>query len=46
MEAAGIDVFATVSKMDLPIDVIPCEDNIYGKIRHAKINSYGLLLLD
>jgi predicted metal-binding protein len=46
MEAAGIDVYATVSKVGLPIDVIPCEDNVYGKIQHAKINSYGLLLLD
>jgi hypothetical protein len=46
MEAAGIDVFATVSKIGLPINVIPCEDNVYGKIRHTRINSYGLLLLD
>ena len=46
MEAVGIDVFATVSKSNLPIDIIPCEDNIYGKIKHTKINSYGLLLLD
>ncbi|MEI7827163.1 MAG: DUF2284 domain-containing protein [Euryarchaeota archaeon] len=46
MEAVGIDVFATVSKSNLPIDVIPCEDDIYGKIQHTKINSYGLLLLD
>jgi predicted metal-binding protein len=46
MEAVGIDVFATVSKMRLPIDVIPCEGNVYGKIQHTDINSYGLLLLD
>jgi predicted metal-binding protein len=46
MEAAGIDVFATVSKIGLPINVIPCEDNVYGQIQHTRINSYGLLLLD
>lgn len=46
MEAVGIDVFATISKMRLPIDIIPCEGNVYGKIQHININSYGLLLLD
>lgn len=46
MEAVGIDVFATISKMHLPIDIIPCEGNVYGKIQHININSYGLLLLD
>jgi predicted metal-binding protein len=45
MEAVGVDVFATVRKINLPIDVIPCEENVYGRITHTNINSYGLLLL-
>ena len=45
MEAVGIDVFATVRKLNLPIDVIPCEDNVHGRITTSNINSYGLLLL-
>ncbi len=46
MEAVGIDVFATVSKLGLPIDVVPCENYEYGKIQHTHLNSYGLLLLE
>ena len=45
MEAVGIDVFATVRKLNLPIEVIPCENNAYGKITHTNLNSYGLLLV-
>ncbi len=35
MEAVGVDVFATVRKLNLPIEVIPCENNAYGKITHT-----------
>jgi predicted metal-binding protein len=45
MEAVGVDVFATVRKLNLPIEVIPCENNAYGKITHTDLNSYGLLLV-
>jgi predicted metal-binding protein len=45
MEAVGVDVFATVRKLNLPIEVIPCENNAYGKITHTDLNSYGLLLI-
>ncbi|MCD1295484.1 metal-binding protein [Methanocella sp. CWC-04] len=45
MEAVGIDVFATVHKMGLPLEVVPCKGNEYGKIMHPNINSYGLLLV-
>jgi predicted metal-binding protein len=45
MEAVGIDVFATARKPNLPIDVIPCEDNVHGRITTSNINSYGLLPL-
>jgi hypothetical protein len=45
MEAVGVDVFATVRKLDLPIKVIPCEGNVYGMITHTNLNSYGLLLV-
>ncbi|MDI6896126.1 DUF2284 domain-containing protein [Methanocella conradii] len=46
MEAVGIDVFATVRKLGLPIEVIPCKDNQYGKFMHPSFDSYGLLLID
>jgi len=45
MEAAGIDVFATVRKLNLPINVVPCKANEYGMITTTDINSYGLLLV-
>jgi hypothetical protein len=44
-EAVSIDVFATVREFNLPLDVIPCEDNIYGRITTSNIISYGLFLL-
>jgi predicted metal-binding protein len=46
MEAAGIDVFATVRKAGLPISVVPCKNNEYGMIVTTDINSYGLLLIE
>jgi predicted metal-binding protein len=46
MEAVGIDVFATVRKLSLPIEVIPCKDNQYGKFMHPNFDSYGLLLIE
>ncbi|WP_424356786.1 DUF2284 domain-containing protein [Methanocella sp. MCL-LM] len=46
MEAAGIDVFATVRKAGLPISVVPCKNNEYGMITTTEINSYGLLLIE
>ena len=46
MEAVGIDVFSTVRKLNLPIEVIPCEDNVHGRIMHTHLNSYGLLLIE
>ena len=45
MEGAGIDVFATVRKLGLPIDVIPCKDEKYGMVMHPRFNIYGLLLV-
>jgi hypothetical protein len=45
MEAVGVDVFETVRKIGLPIEIIPCEGNVYGMITHSKLNSYGLLLV-
>ena len=45
MEAVGVDVFETVRKIGLPIEVIPCEGNVYGMITHTNLNSYGLLLV-
>ena len=45
LEAVGVDVFATVRKLNLPIEVIPCENNEYGKITRTDLNSYGLLLV-
>lgn len=45
MEAAGIDVFETVRKQGLPIEVIPCKDNKYGRIMHTRLDTYGLLLV-
>lgn len=46
MEAAGIDVFATVRKAGLPVSVVPCKNNEYGMIMTTDINSYGLLLIE
>lgn len=45
MEGAGIDVFTTVRKLGLPIDIIPCKDEKYGRIMHTNFNTYGLLLV-
>lgn len=45
MEAVGIDVFSTVRKLGLPIEVIPCKRNEYGKFMHPRFDSYGLLLV-
>ena len=41
MEAVGVDVFATVRKLSLPIEVIPCENNAYGKITHTDLTRMG-----
>lgn len=46
MEAVGIDVFATARGLGLPIDVIPCAGNEYGKFTHPGFDSYGLLLVE
>ncbi len=46
MEAVGIDVFATVRNLGLPIEVIPCKGNEYGKFMHPRFDSYGLLLIE
>ena len=46
MEAAGMDVFATARKAGWDIETIPCKDLEYGKIVHANIVSYALLLID
>ena len=46
MEAVGIDVFETVRRLGLPIDVIPCKQNEYGKFEHPHFDSYGLLLIE
>jgi predicted metal-binding protein len=45
MEAVGIDVFATVRKQGLPIEVVPCKGEEYGKFMHPRFDSYGLLLV-
>jgi hypothetical protein len=46
MEAAGMDVFATARKAGWELSTIPCKDLEYGKIIHANIVSYALLLID
>jgi predicted metal-binding protein len=46
MEAAGIDVFETVRNAGWEISTIPCKDLEYGKIVHANIVSFGLLLIE
>lgn len=46
MEAAGIDVFATVRNLGLPIEVVPCKNNEYGMIKTTELDSYGLLLIE
>lgn len=46
MEAAGIDVFETVRNAGWEISTIPCKDLEYGKILHANIVSFGLLLIE
>jgi hypothetical protein len=46
MESAGMDVFATAKKVGWDISTIPCKDMEYGKIVHANIVSYGLVLID
>ena len=46
MEAAGIDVFATVRNAGWEISTIPCKDLEYGKILHANIVSFALILLE
>jgi len=46
MEAAGMDVFATARKAGWDIETIPCKGLEYGKIVHADIVSYALLLID
>ena len=46
MEAAGIDVFETVRNAGWEISTIPCKDLEYGKIVHANIVSFALLLIE
>jgi predicted metal-binding protein len=46
MEAAGIDVFETVRNAGWEISTIPCKDLEYGKIVHANIMSFALLLIE
>jgi len=45
METVGVDVFETVRKIGLPIEVISCERNVYGMITNSNLNSYRLLLV-
>jgi len=46
MEAAGMDVFATVEKVGWKLSVVPCKNMEYGKIMHTNIASFGLVLID
>lgn len=46
MESAGMDVFATARKAGWDISTIPCKDMEYGKIVHANIVSFALVLID
>jgi predicted metal-binding protein len=45
MEAVGVDVFATVRKLDLPKEVVLCIGNVYGVIIQTNLNSCGSLLV-
>jgi predicted metal-binding protein len=46
MEAAGIDVFSTARNAGWELSTIPCKDLEYGKIVHANIVSFGLVLIE
>ncbi|HXZ24010.1 MAG TPA: DUF2284 domain-containing protein [Methanomassiliicoccales archaeon] len=46
MEAVGMDVFATARKAGWEISTIPCKDLEYGKIVHANLSTFALVLLD
>jgi predicted metal-binding protein len=46
MEAAGIDVFATARNAGWELSTIPCKDLEYGKIVHADIVSFALVLIE
>jgi|GEM_PF-5249954 len=39
------ELSATVRKLGVSIEVIPCEGNVYGMISHTNLKSYGLLLV-
>jgi predicted metal-binding protein len=46
MESAGMDVFATARKAGWEVSTIPCKDLEYGKIMHANVVSFALVLID
>jgi predicted metal-binding protein len=46
MEAAGIDVFATVKNAGWELMTIPCKNMEYGRVIHSDIHSVGLVLLE
>ncbi|MCG7843964.1 MAG: DUF2284 domain-containing protein [Methanomassiliicoccales archaeon] len=46
MEAASVDVFATVRKVGWTLRTIPCRNMEYGKIAHFDLSSVGLVLLE
>ncbi len=46
MEAVGMDVFATARKAGWEISTIPCKDLEYGKIVHADLSTFALVLID
>lgn len=46
MEAAGMDVFATVRNAGWELHTIPCRNLEYGMIEHGNIASFGLVLLE
>ena len=41
-----MDVFATARKAGWDLSTIPCKDLEYGKITHANIVSFALVLID
>jgi hypothetical protein len=46
LEAKDMDVFATARKAGWDLSTIPCKDLEYGKITHANIVSFALVLID
>ncbi len=46
MDAAFMDVFATVKNVGWQLATIPCKNLEYGKVVHSDIHSIGLVLIE